>query len=68
MPEDFDDLREPGAEIDLPAADADSSPEPEAVASPQPDADVESDATSLSAPRPPEAIRALTAGSSEPAK
>ncbi len=68
VPEDFDDLREPDSVIDLPAADADASPEPEADASPQPDADAESDATSLSAQRPPEAIRALAAGSSEPSK
>ncbi len=47
VPEDFDDLREPGAVIELPDADAEPEPEPEP------------DPTSLSNEPPPQAVEPL---------
>lgn len=62
VPEDFDDLREPGSVIELPG-DAAEPAEPDAGAEP-----AEPDATSMSAERPPEAVQAPASDPPEPPK
>ncbi len=61
VPEDFDDLREPGAVIELPDADADADaePEPEPELEPEPEPEPDPDPTSLSNEPPPQAVEPL---------